>query len=750
MMPIWQKILKFLKDKTLPALKNTTTKRLAIGMGFFIVTTSILSMNFVPDRLDVKVGQPSPKTIKATRTIEFEDKIKTAEARQRAANSVGKVHDENPGTLEQVISDINSVMTRVKAINANAQLTPQEKGKQLKEVIPFSLPAGVYTSLAGFNAQTIQTIDVQTRVIVTKALKKGILEENLDQIKSSLLEEDVAALDIPGDAKVFVGALIENFLQPNYLYNADATEKKMEAARDAVTPVRIAIQRGEKIIGEGEIATPAHIQKLEALGLLKAPVPISAVVGIAILVGLAITIVMIYLYQYRQDIYYNENLLVLICLVVIFGMLLAKTVISIDIKPELSGLMGYMIPIATVSMLLAILVDTKLALLITAMTSAMAGIITGNDLRYTVVGLISGLVAVYSVSKLSQRSDLAKAGLLYVSAVNVMAIISAELVTRGLSYTTVAIGIIFGILNGIFSAILTIGLLPFLESAFGLTSAVKLLELANPSQPLLKQLLMEAPGTYHHCILVGNLAEAAADAVGGDSLLVRVGAYYHDIGKLRRPYFFIENQFSTENPHDKLTPNLSTLIITSHTEDGAELAREHKLPKPVIDIIKQHHGTSLVSYFFNYALENDKNERTVNEEDFRYEGPKPQTKEAALVMMADSVEAAVRAMQKPTPGRIEGLVRRVIKEKLHDGQLDECDLTFKDLDVIASAFVRVLSGIFHHRVEYPETVINEIERRRAKDGAIRKQSNGKGENRQQSDRDTGISRPDSPKNGEQD
>ncbi|HWI55421.1 MAG TPA: HDIG domain-containing protein, partial [Desulfobacteria bacterium] len=225
--------------------------------------------------------------------------------------------------------------------------------------------------------------------------------------------------------------------------------------------------------------------------------------------------------------------------------------------------------------------------------------------------------------------------------------------------------------------------------------------------------------------------EAAADAVGGDSLLVRVGAYYHDIGKLRRPYFFIENQLSCENPHDKLTPNLSTLIITSHTEDGAEMAREYKLPKPVVDIIDQHHGTGLCSYFYSLALEKDNNEKTINDEDFRYSGPKPQTKEAALVMMADSVEAAVRALQKPTPGRIEGLVRRVIKEKLHDGQLDECDLTFKDLDIIANAFVRVLSGVFHNRVEYPETVLKEIERRKARDASIRKQSVEKGDSRQQ-------------------
>ncbi len=731
MTPMVKFFKELLYDKILPALRNTTTKRLMIGFSFFLVTTLILSLNFVPERVDIQVGQPSPKTIKANKTVEFEDKLRTSEARRKAAESVGRVHQEKPEALAEVLSDIDDVMSKIRAVKANTQLTPEERAKLLEDNIPFTLPKGAYLSFANYNLQTIKDIETETKDIVTRAMEKGILEENIQQTKISVKKEDVAVSDLPKDAKTFMGAIIDNYLQPNYIYDAKATEAKMEAAMDAVAPVRVTIQRGEKIIGEGEIAKPEHIQKLTALSLLKAPVPVSAVIGIAMLVGLGMMVVMVYLYQHRNDIYQNESTLILVSLIVIFALMLAKTVMAIEFKGEWSDLFGYFVPVAASSMLIAILVDKKLALLVTAILSGMVGIISGNELRFALVGLISGLVAVYSVSKLSQRSDLAKAGLLYVSSANIIAIISVELVTRGMSTTTLAAGLLLGLLNGVFSAVLTIGALPYLESAFGITSSVKLLELANPSHPLLKQLLIEAPGTYHHCIIVGNLAEAAADAVGGDSLLVRVGAYYHDIGKLRRPYFFIENQLSCENPHDKLTPNLSTLIITSHTEDGAEMAREYNLPKPVVDIIAQHHGTGLVGFFYSLALEKDTNEKTVNEEDFRYSGPKPQTKEAALVMMADSVEAAVRALQKPTPGRVEGVVRKVIKEKLHDGQLDECDLTFKDLDIIANAFVRVLSGIFHNRVEYPETVLKEIERRKARDASIRKQSTEKGDDRQQ-------------------
>jgi putative nucleotidyltransferase with HDIG domain len=365
-------------------------------------------------------------------------------------------------------------------------------------------------------------------------------------------------------------------------------------------------------------------------------------------------------------------------------------------------------------MLISILLDTALAIFASFVLSILLGMMMDNQLSFVVVGLTGCLVGIYAVSSFSDRAGLIRSGS-YVSLANFLAIFTIGLLT-GAKAEVVATGVVMGVLNGFLSSVLTLGSLPYLEAAFGITTSVRLLELANPNQPLLKRLLMEAPGTYHHSILVGNLAEAAAEAVGADALIVRVGAYYHDIGKLKRPYFFIENQVGGENPHEKLSPSLSTLIITSHVKDGLELAREYNLPACVQEIIEQHHGTSLVSYFYQRALESERPE-LVTENSFRYDSRKPQSKEAALVMLADSVEAAVRALQKPTPGRLEGLTRKIIKEKLHDGQLDECDLTLKDLDRIAEAFVRVLSGIFHTRIEYPENVLSEMERRKSK-GAV--------------------------------
>jgi len=260
-------------------------------------------------------------------------------------------------------------------------------------------------------------------------------------------------------------------------------------------------------------------------------------------------------------------------------------------------------------------------------------------------------------------------------------------------------------MGGLLSSVLTIGTLPIWENLFGVITPIKLLELANPNQPVLKRLLMETPGTYHHSIIVANLAERAADAIGANGLLVRVGAYYHDIGKLERPYYFKENQLYADNPHDKLDPILSTRIIQSHTQYGVEMAKRYNVPSIIHDFILQHHGTTPVVYFFHKAKNNT--EQEIKLEDFRYLGPKPNCREVAILMMADTVEAAVRSLSDHTPKTVEELIRKLIHDKLEDGQLDDSNLTIRDLNTISEAFSSVISGIFHERVKYPQVNLNE-------------------------------------------
>ena len=282
-----------------------------------------------------------------------------------------------------------------------------------------------------------------------------------------------------------------------------------------------------------------------------------------------------------------------------------------------------------------------------------------------------------------------------------MIIVLSLLLIQNTALSPVEIGtlMLMGVVSGLASSVLIIGLMPFFETGFGILSTMRLIELSNPNHPLLRKILTETPGTYHHSVMVANLSEAACEAVGANGLLARVGAYYHDLGKTKRPQYFIENQMNMDNPHDKLSPQLSKNIIIAHTTDGANMLRSYKFPKELVDIAEQHHGTSLLKFFYYKAKEKGDQ---ITEKEFRYPGPKPQSKEAAIISVADSVEAAVRSMHNPNPERIEKLVRGIISDKLQDGQFSECDLTFRELDTIAKTLCATLKGIFHSRIEYPE------------------------------------------------
>ena len=305
-----------------------------------------------------------------------------------------------------------------------------------------------------------------------------------------------------------------------------------------------------------------------------------------------------------------------------------------------------------------------------------------------------------TAAHLNQRSQFVGASM-WITLANLLLICALGMLWRS-SYSAIAVGALFGLINGLLSAILAMGILPFLESAFHVTTVIRLLELSNSNHPLLKRMMTEAPGSYNHSILVGNLAEAAADAIGADALLVRVASYYHDIGKLKRPHFYIENQRPGENPHDKLQPALSAMIITSHVTDGIKMLREARFPEEIIDIVEQHHGNSLVSFFYHKAKEAALDPDEIKEEDYRYKGRRPQTKEAALVMLADSVQAAIQALQSGDPQAIENRVREVINGKIASDQLADCPLTFRDLEAVVQSFLTVIAGMNHHRISYPD------------------------------------------------
>jgi putative nucleotidyltransferase with HDIG domain len=374
--------------------------------------------------------------------------------------------------------------------------------------------------------------------------------------------------------------------------------------------------------------------------------------------------------------------------------------ISVVLARTLGMVSPFLIPFACIPLIMTLLVNYKISLVINVLNVILISGSVGFNIEAVILAILNTVMGAMLLRKMQARNDI-----FYSTAILILVnVICTFSIGTLLSNNTLEIIKNAGVasIGSITSAVLTIGLLPFFEFTFDIVTIMKLLELANPNQPLLKRLLIEAPGTYHHSVLVANLAEVAAEEVGANSVLARVGAYYHDVGKIKRPYFFKENQMGIDNPHNKIAPNLSALIIVSHVKDGLELAKEYRVPPVIQDIIGQHHGNSLVKYFYITARNNAENKDDVKEEDFRYMGPIPKGKEAAIVMLADSVEAAVRSINEPSIEKIETMVNNIFKDKMNDGQLSGCDLTFYDLEKIKMTFLKALTGLYHQRIEYPE------------------------------------------------
>ncbi len=689
----WQKIKK--EGISLDA----STKKFIWGIIFFVIVSLIFTIEFIPDRIDLKPGEVSKMDVTAPGTISFVDQKKTEELKEIAANSAPKVYEEANEVNNKIEDEIIRFFDKIKIGKKIMGDSPEKLANNIIKNNNYKFSEKTIVTLLKSEDTKLEELKDLLIKLLDKQLEQHVLPGELNDVKDTLKEE-VMDQNYDKNYRLALTDILINTIQPNMILNKEETEKRQVKARKQVEDVEKTVRQGEIIVRKGDVVTDEDIIILEKLGLQKPRINYLNIIGIIIIIITLILMAVLYLRRYKSEVWEDINKIVLLEMLAVFVLILAK-IISIF---QLTYL-NYLVPVAAASILATVLIGSETALVMTIFLSIMVSLIFDNSFNVLTSGFIAGLVGIFSVSKLSQRSDLVRAGF-YVSLVLIVFILGITIINPINNWVALVTVLAVGLVNGLLVAILANGLLPYIEHLFGLTSSVKLLELSNPSQPLLKRMLVEAPGTYHHSVIVGNLAEAAADDIGADSLLVRVGAYYHDIGKLKRPYFFTDNQFGGENPHNKLSANLSSLIIKSHVKDGVELAKEYKLPKSIIDIIKQHQGTNLISYFYQQAMEDSKHDN-VEESDFRYDGPKPQSKEAAIIMLADIVEAAVRSKQfnKSNHNRIEGLVRELIREKLTEGQLDESDLTLKDLDIVVNSFVNVLTGIYHQRVEYPENII---------------------------------------------
>ena len=503
--------------------------------------------------------------------------------------------------------------------------------------------------------------------------------------------------------------LIIEFMIPNLVYDKETTERRQNASLDRVPRSKGIVLKDEMIVNANQRITEEDLQKLQSLAVeiskenrtLGIKDSIITYIGRLLIIGILISYFFTFLLIYRSHIFEKWQLLLVIAFIYVFIIVIANIfVYQLDFSE-------FLIPVTVAAMLLTILFDARIGFMGTTSIVLLVGIMIGNNLEFIVTGLFMSSIAMYTVRRIRTRSKFITA-IFSLMGASIIAVLSHGLF-MGHNVSTMGVDLTYLLVSSIFAPIITYGLIIILEVSFGITTDLSLIELLDFNHPLLKRLQQEANGTFNHSVVVGNLAEACADAINARSLLCRVGAYYHDLGKMERPEYYIENQFMGDNKHDSLTPAMSAKIIRKHVVDGLKLAKDYGLPKLVSDFIPMHHGTSRVEYFYRMALEaaKDTNEK-VDDSAYRYPGPKPNTKETGILMICEAVEAAVRSIKEPDILKIDTMVDKVIKGRLNDGQLDECPLTLDDLRKIKgtvdgnSGMLPVLRGIYHIRIEYPE------------------------------------------------
>ncbi|PIV22071.1 MAG: phosphohydrolase [Deltaproteobacteria bacterium CG03_land_8_20_14_0_80_45_14] len=743
-----------LRDRSwLERIKTPSYQKWFIGIGIAIIFTLLLSPSLTLHLKEYKVGDIATKEIKSTQDLLVEDEKSTQEKKAEAERSVLSVYDYDPMVLSDAEYRIRTIFGSLAASPPTGEKGNDQNAMRRKEWdstlrLPLTQREWQVLEKERFNP----AIGEAALRLVAPILKKGVvndkdlLDPDADRgivIRNIQTREERKSFppfgffdfkeakakvrsqaDLPSPIKgkelsPVVLKMAEHFLRPNLTFNKDETEGQKTKAREKVTSVYFQVKRGEMILRAGERVQEEHLLKIKSLRKAQERTHLLAIL---IGMGLLTFLILASLYQFstqnirkialsQKDIlFFSTTLVGIIAFLKLFQ--LSTDVLGGEFFSIPSSSYLYLFPIATSAMLVRIVLNSEVAIVFTLLASYFSAALMGNQLFYFIFTFVGSVIGAHKVARCEQRSILIKAGIT-VGGINILMILSYNLISGNPFKMTLLSDLMMGFLGGVLASVLVLGIAPIIESLFGYTTDIKLLELANMDHPILKDLILQAPGTYHHSIIVGSLVEAAAKSISANPLLARVSAYYHDIGKLKKPLYFIENVGGGENKHDHLTPTMSSLILISHVKDGVEMARENRLGERIGHIIQQHHGTSLISYFYQKAKEKENPEmELINENDFRYPGPKPQTKEAGIVMLADSVEAASRALAEPTPSRIKGLVQRITNNIFLDGQLEECELTLKDLQKIQESFNRILTAIFHHRIDYPIPTSSESPKKR--------------------------------------
>jgi len=644
----------------------------------------------VTKKYNLNPGDIANADIKAPRdTI---DQMATKAKEDEVVQQIDKQYTLKTDVSKTAEDNIKNFFQKIIALK-DSTVQENDKIAAIKTLNVVKLDDEDYKYLLSVSKEDITLFQNKSLEIIGLVYKKNIEEDKAEDIQAAKneVENNLNNSSFNRRPRDILNLLITSQIKPNFFYDKEKTDEKIQEAQKNVP--KIVIKKNQTIVKEGEPVTESQIELLNELGLLKNSADgdsLYVYFVLGIFVAVILTIEYFYIYKYYRKIFDNTNNLILISIINIISLVLARSTALIS---------PYLVPMIFGPIMLTLLLNYKISLVVSLLNCVLISGVISFKPEVMILAFVSSVLGSTSLRKMQQRNDILLSTAYIALMCAVLTFSTGTLLSNDMMEVleSTAMGGVGILLSGI----LAIGFLPVFETTFDIVTTVKLLELSNPNSPLLKKLLMEAPGTYHHSVLVSNLAELAAEEIGGNSVLARIGSFYHDIGKTKRPYFFKENQIGKDNPHDKITPNLSTLIITSHVKDGLEMAKEYNLPKVIRDIIAQHHGTTLVKYFYYKMKNSPEGGEEVKEADFRYPGPIPESKEAGIIMLADSVEAAVRSISEPTKGKIEEMVNNIIKDKLHSGQLDNCDLTLKDLTKIRQCFLKVLSGIYHERIEYP-------------------------------------------------
>ena len=680
------------RGKKINVIRDKSQRMLILTLTF-VVTYFLIIVAISPKKYDLKSGDIAQSDIKAPR--ETVDEVASQEVLDEALKKVDKQYTQKSEVKTNVENQVKDLFQKIIELTSS-QKDIKNKVNELTSYKNFSLSEHDATTLLSLNRDTLKNLQWEILDILNTVYETNIQDGNEESLLAAqqTANSEMDKLNLDSSYESIIRNIVLSKIEPNLFYDEEKTNEKIEEVKKSTE--KVIIKKNQIIVKEGEPITEGQIQTLKELGIIgegKTGSLLVLYILTAMFIGIILYLQYTYVKKNHKAIYEDNKKLILICLLNVSYLVLASGVKYVS---------PYLIPMVCTPLLLSMLINHKVSLVLSSYNVILLGALIEFDPQIILLAFISTILSSTILRKMQQRNDII--------------------------YATLGIGLLCGILNFLIGNMVSINIkeviinslltivgvlisgIPFIENTFDVVTTLKLLELSNPNSPLLRKLLMESPGTYHHSMLVANLAEMAAEEVGANPVVTRIGAYYHDVGKTSRPYFFKENQIGNENPHDKITAALSARIIISHVKDGVELAKEYKLPKVIQDIIAEHHGTTFVKYFYITEKNNSDDPDSINEDDYKYPGPIPSTKESGIIMLADSVEAAVRSITEPTSEKIEQMVSNIIDGKIKDKQLNNCDLTFKDLDKIKECFLKALKGIYHQRIEYPTEKIRTVKK----------------------------------------